>query len=207
MRRIGIVSGLLALVGMAPAGADPQPIYFVARGHLVEAYQVEGSMTEVQLFAGQGEVLADSAGEPYEERFGCISIFRDYVIEEGCGEVGVSADPLLQLTGVEGTMETTVYTFDPETITFTPIGESAVHLGLTLPASSEPRLAHSEFTGVGVCGLPPETRGAWVQVETPLQRDAGATGTLHSVHFGNIDPAILAAKVSAATFAVAGACV
>jgi hypothetical protein len=205
MRKLLLVVAAVSLLPMPRAAADPYAAYFLARGHLVEVYQAEGAPAEVRLFAGSGEVVLDSSGEPLENG-GCVEIFKDNVLDSACGAMAVTTDPLLGSSVVQATLDSVAYDYDPQTVTFTERGPSTITVDLTLTGTGLPRQGHSEATGVGFCGLPPDTSGGFVLAEILIDRDASAGGTLRSATIGSVDPSTLVAKLREGSYASAGAC-
>ncbi len=217
MRRLSALV-LVMTIGFAPSAADPVTASIYADHiHLVQSgmYEIMGAASasesafEISMWAGAGEVTlsSDSAGEPFEAG-GCVEIFRDNVQESGCAALQVVTDGAMQTSRVTGTMSSLVsdYVNDPETgPTFIERGPSTIHIDLTFTGTGLIRRKESHRTGLGLCGLPPDTNGASVMVETPLERDAVAVGTFASATFGAIDPAVLQPEMLEARYLDAGA--
>ena len=214
-RLVLVALALAALAGSAavPASDDPSlwSEYFVARGHLVEVGQTGGAGEadmEVQLWAWTGEVLLSS--EPYDdELWHCVSLFdvAAKVFEEGCGALEVIPGPAMSVTAVQGSIASTVYDYDPTSDNwFEPIGQSNIHVDLTLVGTGTPRLGEPQV-GPGVCGLPPDTRGVLFFGEVSTDRPADTSGTLSSEYLGDVDTSLLTGHLYEGVFAWTGACV
>lgn len=204
MRRLLVALVVLTVLPVPHASADPYAGYYLARGRLVEVFQAEGAPIEVGLFAADGEVVLDSSGEPFETG-GCIDVFASNVLDSGCGELQVSVNTLTGTAAVTGTIDTVAYDYDPGTVTFTERGPSSIEMHLVL-IGGRPRLGHSEGTGPGFCGLPPDISGAFLLAEILVDRDAAVSGSLTSATIGPVGTATLLGKVREGTYVVAGAC-
>lgn len=203
-----VVVSSLAVVP-APAGAQPFADAFAGRGHAIEMGQPDGHPFEARMFGFTGDVLFSM--QPVEdEDFGCLEIFKDAVLELACGTFAIDPAPALQGTNVAATLDSEIYDYvnDPvwgPTLQFRGMG--TMSFDLVLRGVGDPRLAHSEHTGVGVCGLPPETRGAFVFGEVLVDRAAAPEGTISTSALGDLDAAGLGATLRDMTALVAGACV
>lgn len=205
MRKIALII-VTCLGALTPAAALPSYAEaYVANGHLLEAFQVEGAETEVNLFAFGGREFAPGYVGDYVTD-GCIELFRANVYEIACGP-SVGEPSTLLAAGLSGDLASEVYDYDPHTIGFTYRGPGRLQVDVTFVGDGAPRVAEPEGTGVGVCGLPPDIpTGTFVLLHAPAERPAMLTGSMVSDTFGEIDLSQIQGRITAATFAVAGAC-
>jgi hypothetical protein len=158
------------------------------------------------MFFGTLDILVDPQGWGSPEEGGCVDIFNAGVIDAGCGALDVEPDGVMGVTTVRGTIDTTAYSYDPD-LGFEEIGPSQIAIDIVVTGTGQiERSPHTNY-GVGVCGLPPETRGAFVDAIPELQRDSTMTGTLTSVAAGAIDVATLPSLLVQAYGVSVGACV
>lgn len=210
--RVPVTLVLLSAAALAPVSAQDVALY----AHRIDAVHVnvfrplDGAALqtdgpEVSMAFGRLDVLVDPNEEGYPGEGGCIDIFNDGIVDSGCGPLTVEPDGVLGATRVHGTLETTAYRYDSET-GFEHLGPSQIEVDLV--ATGEGVIEPSPYTNyaVGVCGLPPETRGVFVDGRPELQRGATLTGTLSSAYAGEVDPTPLPTLLVQAFTVIAGVC-
>lgn len=159
------------------------------------------------MFFGQMEILADTDGYGYPEEGGCVDIYIPPVIDGGCGELTFETDGLMGTTHIQGTIETFAYRFIPDPFAFEEIGPSQITIDLVVTGEGLVELSPYTQYAAGVCGLPPDTRGVFVDVTPELQRDGTMTGLLTSQEAGAVDPTAFQPLLVQASRVSAGACV
>ena len=209
-----LLPALLLAAVVTPARADVMLYAHRADAVHVNVYRPmagqanhETSDPEVSMFFGKLDVLIDPNEEGYPEEGGCIDIFHDNVIDAGCGTLTFEADGIMDTTRIRGTIETTAYQYYSETVEFIEIGPSQIVVDLTVKGTGEIELSPFSNYAVGVCGLPPDTRGVFVDARPELQRDAAMSGTLESLAAGAVDVTKLPALLVQASNVATGACV
>lgn len=213
MKRIAIALTMVAVAGIAPADAVVTVGYYAHRIHVAEVGQNDGAPIEVRLQAYTGEVLANS--EPESEPLTpsvCVDLFRSVgdggIGSSACGEIEVTVQPALSATHLRGAIDGSAWSYanDPEYgPVFTDLGPTQVVLDLTLTGTGDARLAEPT-TAPGVCGLPPDIRGALVILEAPMTRDAVISGALSEANVGSVDAATTSGRMTDTAFATADAC-
>jgi hypothetical protein len=213
MNRLVIAPLVLVLaVGASSASAVVSATSYTHRLHLGEVYQQDGAPVEVQMYAYTGSAIDN--GEAFD--FGpemCVSLHRATedggVGEDACGVVTVEVVPGLTSMRVAGSLEGYgyAYAYDPEEgPTWTDLGPSEVSVDLLLTGTGDPRIAEPGVSP-GVCGLPPDTRGAGLIADVALARDATVSGGLDATNAGAVDASTLTGILSDYLFAYAFACV
>lgn len=224
-RTIGTAVLATALASLTPSTADPSAAVYAQRLHavhvnvfrplgsglearlspLVERLE-DGTETELSMNLASLEVLVDTAGSGVPEQGGCIDIIRGSVIDTGCGPLTIVADQAMGTTRVTGEIASTEYEYIPDPFAFNEIGPSTITVDLTFTGAGPISPSPYGWTAAGVCGLPPETRGVFVDVSQEFTRQATGAGTLHSAAAGNVDIGAYAPALVEATGVAAGAC-
>lgn len=207
MRTLTVLLTVAAVAAPTAPAAAVEPAVFggLYRAQIVEVSQPDGHPVEVRMFAAGAQTIVDGGDEL--EDGGCIEIFKDDVLDVACGALQVTSEPGLSAMRVRGRIDSVAYDYLPETVEFANERGSVITVDLLVTGTGSPRLAHSERTGVGVCGLPPDTRGVFVLGELPLERAGVPSGTLTSQEIGSVDPAGLVSVLRDVTFGYAGACI
>lgn len=209
-KRLVLIPALL-LLAVVPARSQDVMLYAVGADAVhVNVFRplggVASSAPEVSMFFGKLEVYADPNQWWYPEEGGCVDIFHNGVIDYGCGEFVVQADGVMGVTTVSGVLDTTAYAYDPDT-GFEEIGPSQITVDLTVTGDGPVEVSPYTNYAVGVCGLPPDTRGVFADGRPELQRSAAMTGTLESQHAGSVDVQTLPTLLVKAFNVAVGACV
>lgn len=165
-RRLVVAVALAALAAtVRPAAAGAPAWAYGAHGIGIDLYHRDGAPVEFRMFGGHVR-YADSTTGVVEERDFCVEIIVYPDVDLGCGDLEITADPTLETGRVQGTLESQagpIFDYDARV-------PSSLTVDLTLTATAAPELRHSEATGVGFCGFPPpQTRGAFANVEVPLE--------------------------------------
>lgn len=198
------VIACLTIIGPVAAAGPVFTSAAAAGGAVIEIGQKDGAPIEVRILGADGQTLVDPNGELSDEDGGCIEIFANNMLDFACGDLGIAARPALIGATMRAQVASTLYAYDPETVSFTEIGPSTIDLDLTLTGEGAPRV-EEPGNAVGVCGLPPDTRGAFVIGNQAVERAAIATGSLTSA-IGAVDPSTLNVALHEFVFAYAGAC-
>jgi hypothetical protein len=215
---VGLAVSLVAAV--APAGADPYVAYYAGHLHVVQmgvyepssgqsarASSQSASAVEVSMSFTTGEVLANSdPSNEVPETGGCVDLFLDNVLDSGCGALTVTPDGVMQTTRVQGDIASTAYDYVPDPFSFTERGPSTIHIDLTFTGTGDIVRGRRDPVLVGVCGLPPDTRGAFLIADAELRRTAGAAGSMVSDTIGPVDAASLTPTMIDVRYASGGAC-
>lgn len=142
---------------------------------------------ELSMFVGKTEALVDPEGYVYPEEGGCIDILVGSIIDAGCGALTVTVDDALGTTRVVGTIETTAYEYIPDPFEFREIGPSSIAIDVTFAATGALEPSPYSSVAAGVCGLPPETKGVFLDARPEVRRSAPGTGSLVSSSAGPVN--------------------
>lgn len=206
-----ILPALLIVAALTPARAEV--LLYAQRLDAVHvnvfrplgARATETTGPEVSMYFGKLDVLADPNGWGYPEEGGCVDIFNAGRLDSGCGTLRVRADGVMGVTEVEGTIQSTGYSYDPDN-GFQELGPSQIEVDLVVTGTGAIELSPFTTYAVGVCGLPPDTQGVFVDGRPELQREASMSGSLVSATVGAIDPGTLPSLLVQASQLLVGAC-
>lgn len=223
-------AALSALTSLTPADADPYVAASAQHLHAVHlnVYRPLGASAhdrlagllehrtsaddndpavELSMNIGKLEVILDTEGNAQPEEGGCIDIIVGSVIDTGCGPLAIFADRQSGTTHVVGEIASTEYEYIADPFSFTEIGPSTISVDLDFVGTGPVERSPYGWSAVGVCGLPPETRGVFVDVTEELTRAATADGELISAAAGPVDVSTFAPSLIDAFGVRAGACV